>query len=152
MGVVTAAHGENQALQRGREIQLKEGVTGWVLSHRRPFCNANPLLDFEPAIARAFQSYRTLAVFPLIDGENIHGAVSVYARSFERYSEEQQALLREASGLLAAALTTAAEAARRESSAGGNFAYRVVSFHGIEEVGRRRSSSSSSSSGARPLN
>jgi putative nucleotidyltransferase with HDIG domain len=106
---VAHARGEHAPLIEGRKIAVGEGVTGWVLVNRQPFCNADPKLDLPPQLAERFASYRTLAAFPLIQGDELHGALTLYSSELSEYGADHQRLLEEAATLLAAALQTAAQ-------------------------------------------
>jgi len=89
---------------KGRTIASGEGVTGWVLANRKPFCNTDPRLDLPPALFEQFDAYRTLAAFPIIRQASLYGAVTIYSSELHSYSAPQQKRLRESTGLLAAAL------------------------------------------------
>jgi putative nucleotidyltransferase with HDIG domain len=103
--VVAHAAGVNSDLLMGRNISIGEGVTGWVLANRQPFCNADPKLDLPPQFADEFKDLRTLAVFPLVTGTEIHGAITLYSSAFSEYDADHRRLLGEAAKLLAGALS-----------------------------------------------
>ncbi|MEW6211394.1 MAG: HD domain-containing phosphohydrolase [Acidobacteriota bacterium] len=102
---VAHAAGRHADALRGRCIALGEGVTGWVITNKKPFCNTDPKLDLPPQLADAFSSYRTLAVFPVMKEGTIYGAVTLYSASLLCYTIEHHRLLEEATNLLAAALS-----------------------------------------------
>jgi HD domain/GAF domain len=101
---VTHAAGRHAAQLLGRRVTSGEGVTGWVLANRKPFCNTDPRLDLPPNSAAHFADYRTLAVVPVVAGRELYGALSLYSASLAEYSEEQQSTLLEAASVLADAL------------------------------------------------
>ncbi len=103
--LVTHAAGEHAHLLKGRLIALGEGVTGWAIANGKPLCNTDPKLDLPPHTAERFARYRTLAVFPVIKGEEKFGAVSLYSAAFGKYTAAQQEVIQEAAGLLACALS-----------------------------------------------
>ncbi|MEJ7708663.1 MAG: GAF domain-containing protein [Pyrinomonadaceae bacterium] len=105
---VVHAAGQHSWLLVGRKIVPGEGVTGWVLANQRPFCNTDPRLDFPPSLAERFSSYHTLAVYPLSSNDWKHGAVSLYSKSTEKYTDEQQHILQEAAMVFATALSEVA--------------------------------------------
>ncbi|MFP5264391.1 MAG: HD domain-containing phosphohydrolase [Blastocatellia bacterium] len=109
--VVVHAAGSNSSLLRGRRMAMGEGVTGWVIANRRPFCNTDPRLDLPSQLASQFESYRTLAAFPLIREKQRYGAVTLYSSALAVYTGDQQRMMEEAVSLLAAALSSNAEAA-----------------------------------------
>ncbi|MEW6207954.1 MAG: HD domain-containing phosphohydrolase [Acidobacteriota bacterium] len=109
--IVAHAAGEHAELLQGRRIALGEGVTGWVIANKKPFCNTDPKLDLPSRLADYFSSYRTLAVFPIIEGEAIYGAVTLYSSAISRYTIDHNERLEEATTLIAAALSADDEAA-----------------------------------------
>jgi putative nucleotidyltransferase with HDIG domain len=104
LSVVTHAAGQNAEALQGRKITLGEGVTGWVIANRKPFCNTDPKLDLPPHLTERFADYRTLAVFPMIKEDLIFGAVTLYSRRAAKYDMEQQKLIGESTRLLASRL------------------------------------------------
>ncbi len=104
---VVGSSGRLGALLEGRVVTPGEGVTGWALANRKPFCNTDPKLDLPPALATHFEGYRTLSVSPVIRGGELFGALSLYSASLGEYNEAHQRLLAEASTLFAAALSRA---------------------------------------------
>jgi putative nucleotidyltransferase with HDIG domain len=103
--VVAHAAGQHANLLAGRKVATGEGVTGWVLANRQPFCNTDPKLDLPPELTEHFASYRTLASYPLLSGTEMLGALTLYSSTLQEYSEEQKKLLDEATRLLASALS-----------------------------------------------
>src|SRR5436305_4972373 len=103
--VVAHAAGQHANLLAGRKVATGEGVTGWVLANRQPFCNTDPKLDLSPELVEHFASYRTLASFPLICETEMHGALTLYSSTLQEYNEDQRKLLDEATKLLASALS-----------------------------------------------
>ena len=104
--LVTHAAGEHASYLKGRHVTLGEGVTGWAMANNRSFCNTDPKLDLPPALAQHFNAYRALSVFPVAEGEQVYGAVSLYSYRLVPYSLEQQKAIREAVALFANALST----------------------------------------------
>jgi hypothetical protein len=107
--VVAHAAGLHADLLKGRTVAIGEGVTGWVLANRQPFCNADPKLDLPPQLAERFAGYRTLAAFPLIKDTELHGALTLYSSTLSEYTADHRRLLDEAVKLVAAALSTNTE-------------------------------------------
>ncbi|MBV9959618.1 MAG: HD domain-containing protein [Acidobacteria bacterium] len=104
---ITHASGLHAASLVGRTVAPGEGVSGWVIANRHPFCNTDPKLDLPPNLAEKFADYRTLAVFPIIKGKELFGTVALYSTTLGEYDSNRQRLLTEASGLLALALSAA---------------------------------------------
>jgi putative nucleotidyltransferase with HDIG domain len=101
---VAHASGEHSVFLKARRILPEEGVTGWVLSNRSAFFNTDPKLDLPAALTKECDAYRTLAVCPILKGEEIYGAVSIYSMRLAEYSKEHQRLMQECVALLAGAL------------------------------------------------
>lgn len=108
---VIHARGQHADLLLNRKIATGEGVTGWVLANRQPFCNTDPKLDLPPHLAERFADYRTLAVFPLIKETLMHGALTLYSSTLTEYNADHRRLLEESARLIAAALSSSAEPA-----------------------------------------
>jgi hypothetical protein len=103
--VVAEARGQHADLIKGRSIAIGEGVTGWVLANRQPFCNADPRLDLPPQLAEHFDGYRTLAAFPLVKENEIYGALTLYSSTLAEYDADHKRLLEEAATLLTTILS-----------------------------------------------
>lgn len=103
--VVAHARGLHAELLEGRKVAVGEGVTGWVLANRQPFCNADPRLDLSPQLAAHFADYRTLAAFPLLEGNELHGALTLYSSALTEYTADHRRLLEETVKLVSAALS-----------------------------------------------
>jgi putative nucleotidyltransferase with HDIG domain len=104
--IIEHARGQHAALLEGHQLTQGEGVTGWVLANHKPFCNTDPRLDLSPSLAANFAAYKTLAVFPLVNEDEMLGAVTLYSSTLAEYSLDQQRVLGEASALLSAALSS----------------------------------------------
>jgi putative nucleotidyltransferase with HDIG domain len=103
--VVVEATGLHAVFLKGRIIRSGEGVTGWVLANRKPFCNTDPKLDLPASLLEQSAGYRTLAAFPIIKNSMIHGTASVYSTTLAEYAPGQQKLMHEAVSLMASALS-----------------------------------------------
>ncbi len=116
---VTNAVGQHWRFLRGRTIASGEGVTGWVLANRKPFCNTDPRLDLPPSVIERSPDFRTLAAFPIITDSVTYGAVTVYSSALAEYTQAHQKLMGEAVALMATALaaTTQSDALEKGPSA-----------------------------------
>ncbi len=85
---------------KGQEIFPGDGVIGWVLAHRKTFCNADPALDFA-ALQIPSEDFRTSAVAPLLKGELMIGVIALYAAQIERYTNDHLRVLETISTLAA---------------------------------------------------
>ena len=107
--VTEYACGQHAEAIEGRGIGLGEGITGWVIANQKPFCNTDPRLDFPPGLAEKFQNFRTLASFPLLKGDRLFGALTVYSSNCSEYGEDQQRRLKESATILTNALWAISE-------------------------------------------
>ncbi|MCA1591364.1 MAG: HD domain-containing protein [Acidobacteria bacterium] len=113
--LVVHVTGRNAALLKGRTIPPGEGVTGWVLTNGKPFCNTDPRLDLPAHAAAGFTDYRTLAVFPVTRDKEMYGALTLYSASLSEYNADHQRLLQEAAHVLATALSAGKHATQQPS-------------------------------------
>jgi putative nucleotidyltransferase with HDIG domain len=104
--VVVRAVGRNAVLLEGRNIPSGEGVTGWVLANRKPFCNTDPKLDLPPHLVEHFADYRTLAVFPIIQEREMYGTLTLYSVALGEYTAAHERLLQQATRIAASALAS----------------------------------------------
>jgi diguanylate cyclase (GGDEF)-like protein/putative nucleotidyltransferase with HDIG domain len=103
---------------RGRAIRPGEGVTGWVLANHHPFSNTDPTLDLMP-LGVSGVSYRTLAVYPLLKGAQLFGALAIYSQKLESYSPDHLHSLERVAALTSDAIHNAlvhAETRRRAAT------------------------------------
>jgi putative nucleotidyltransferase with HDIG domain len=107
--VVAHATGPHWMFIKGRVIGAGEGVTGWVLANRKPFCNTDPRLDLPPSVVEQNPDYKTLAAFPIIKDSTMYGAVSIYSSTLAEYTPGHQKLMREAISMLASALSAVSD-------------------------------------------
>lgn len=104
-GAARVAHaaGADADSLRGRGVRQGEGVTGWVIANHKPFANTDPALDLS-ALGSSLEGYRTLAVQPLVREGRTLGALALYSRALERYTEDQLRTLAQVAGLTSDAL------------------------------------------------
>ncbi|MGB8508451.1 MAG: HD domain-containing phosphohydrolase [Pyrinomonadaceae bacterium] len=105
-GIARHVVGLNAEEFRGRGIRPGEGVTGWVLANNKPFANTDPALDLS-ALGTQATGYRTLAVYPLVKGDQTLGALALYSQTLARYSDDQLRMLEQVAGLTADAIQKA---------------------------------------------
>jgi len=115
---VVYAAGEHAALLQNRRIARGEGVTGWVIDNGKPFYNTDPKLDLSSVLAEQFASYRTLAVFPIIQGGEVLGAIALYSSALAEYTSKHQQLLRQAVVTIASTIANVSETDVKETSPG----------------------------------
>ncbi len=87
----------------GRQVFPGDGVTGWVLTHRKMFCNAHPELDLA-AMNLNDDEFKTMAVAPLLKGEQMIGVIALYSEKLLRYTTDHIRILETISNLAADAI------------------------------------------------
>ncbi len=100
------AAGKHSEMFKGHSVTPGEGVTGWVMANGKAFCNTDPRLDLPSSLTGFSTGYRTLAAFPIIQGKEIYGVVTLYSSALAEYSSHQQKLLGEATAVLSAELSS----------------------------------------------
>jgi putative nucleotidyltransferase with HDIG domain len=105
------ADGRHADLLNNFPIIPGEGVTGWVFANRQPFYNADPKLDLPPALAARDDSYRTLAACLIMRGVELHGVVTLYSATLQKYETTHQQLLEALAAMLATSLSAEAQVA-----------------------------------------
>lgn len=107
----SAAHVEGLNAKRILKMQVKvgKGATGFALKNMETVANVDPDLDFYTTRPDLTQLYGTLASVPLISGEEIIGAVTIYSRELKSYAEEHLRLLDTISRIAADAIDKSLE-------------------------------------------
>ncbi|HEX4950702.1 MAG TPA: diguanylate cyclase [Blastocatellia bacterium] len=90
----------------GRQVLPGDGVTGWVLAHRKLFCNTHPELDLA-GLNLHDDEFQTMAVAPLLKGEQMIGVIALYSEKLPRYTTDHIRMLETISGLAADAIYNA---------------------------------------------
>jgi len=113
----TATHvaGLNANLLSTRCVAPGEGVTGFALANRSPVNQLHPSLDL--AGLEIEREYRSMASLPLFKDEMLLGAVSVYSKELEVYTDDHMRLLETVTRLASDALANATHHAVAESNA-----------------------------------
>ncbi|HLG12925.1 MAG TPA: HD domain-containing phosphohydrolase [Blastocatellia bacterium] len=134
--------GKHAAALKGIEIAEGEGETGWVARHRQVLIGSSPtsnmeqslgrldaesddgivvgrtgVVDFENALGKAAAEYRTTAIFPLLQGETLVGALALYSEENRGYSADEVRLLETISTHTAVAVSNALAFERTQESA-----------------------------------
>lgn len=113
----TATHvaGLNANLLGTKCVVPGEGVTGFALANRSPVNQLHPSLDL--AGLEIEREYRSMASLPLFKDEMLLGAVSVYSKDLEVYTDDHMRLLETVTRLASDALANATHHAVAESNA-----------------------------------
>lgn len=109
--------GENRNQIIGRKVKLGHGATGFVLMRREPVYNINPNLDFQSESTARFRQYTAMASIPLLAGENLLGAVSIYSCELGSYEDEHMRILETISRIASDAIAQSLQHAETESKA-----------------------------------
>ena len=116
--VFTVVHGPARERLSGYRIPKGQGIAGWVATNRKPQVLRDARSDprFSPIVDETFDfQTRSLAAWPLLDGQRVLGVVEALNKGPGReFSELDYDLLRVVAQLAAAALV------RAESLTGGS--------------------------------
>lgn len=106
-----AAHVEGLNAKRILNMRVKagKGATGFAIKNAETVANVDPDLDFYTTRPDLTQLYRTLASVPLMAGEDMIGAVTIYSRELRSYAEEHLRLLDTISRIAADAIDKSLE-------------------------------------------
>jgi diguanylate cyclase (GGDEF)-like protein/putative nucleotidyltransferase with HDIG domain len=89
-------------------IPCGDGASGWAARHRAPAVNARAAADFEaagvPSSSRGFQS---ALAYPLLDGPELIGTLTVYHVDNDPFSEEHRHVLEHISAQVASVIRNA---------------------------------------------
>jgi len=109
--VFAVVHGPARERLTGYRMPQGQGISGWVAANRKPQVVRDVRTDprFSPLVDETFDfQTRSLAAWPLLDGERVLGVVEALNKSSDReFSELDYALLRVVAQLAAAALVRA---------------------------------------------
>ncbi|HSI88886.1 MAG TPA: diguanylate cyclase [Pyrinomonadaceae bacterium] len=111
------AAGPNADLLAGRRVKIGEGATGYALKKKQPVSNVDPLLDLAFAEDDIGRDYTTMLCLPLLTGDKLIGAVSLYARSMPHYQDEHVRLLDTVSRIASDAIEKAVRHAEAQAYA-----------------------------------
>jgi diguanylate cyclase (GGDEF)-like protein len=73
---------------------MGEGVSGWAAQHRTPGVNARAAADFEAAgLPKAARPLKSALAYPLVDGDQLVGTLTVYHAEASPFRQEHRRLL-----------------------------------------------------------
>ncbi len=110
------AAGENAEFLINHKVGLGEGVVGWALANRSPFANTDPKLDLA-FLGHRCDGYRTLAVQPLLNGNNKIGVLALYSKTLTAYTAQQLGGLEQVSRLFSDTVHNASRFAEAQQQA-----------------------------------
>lgn len=111
------AEGKNSEALKDKRVKSGEGATGYALKKLQPVYNINPALDFSFYAHDFILDYTAMASLPLLAGERVIGAVSLYSCELETYEDEHMRLLETISRIAADAISKSLHHAETESRA-----------------------------------
>jgi diguanylate cyclase (GGDEF)-like protein/putative nucleotidyltransferase with HDIG domain len=91
----TAMHvdGANRSALLDNRVNVGEGATGYVLKKRKAVENVDPALDFAFSHSELGGEYLAMVSIPLLAGENLIGAITLYSSELPAYGDEHIRLL-----------------------------------------------------------
>ena len=109
--------GTHHKALKGKKIKPGEGATGFVLRKKEPIFDIEPGLDFIFDHTELGDEYTAIISLPLIAGDKLLGAVSLYSSALEKYEEEHQRLLETIAPIGADAIDKSVQHAESETRA-----------------------------------
>jgi diguanylate cyclase (GGDEF)-like protein/putative nucleotidyltransferase with HDIG domain len=115
---VEAVHvsGRNAERFKGSSIILGSGITGWVVSNRQPMYNCEPQLDFDAAHVKPDIKYRTVIAVPLLRGDEVLGALTLYSAEIGAYEPDHLRLVEAVAKLATDAIANALHHKKAETN------------------------------------
>ncbi|HWC77212.1 MAG TPA: diguanylate cyclase, partial [Blastocatellia bacterium] len=111
------AIGKNAEALKGPELVVGEGGAGWVAEHRQVLIGGSPLADLERTLGQKANSYRSAAIFPLVQDDSLIGTLALYSEGDCGYSADEVRLLETITSHAASALQNALVFERTQESA-----------------------------------
>jgi diguanylate cyclase (GGDEF)-like protein/putative nucleotidyltransferase with HDIG domain len=89
-GVVVAHHvtGSDGLSLKNLEIPLEQKLSGWVASNNQALCNLPPFPDFIGCV-KSIPSFEMSAIAPMNRQGRIWGAISLYRREKQKFTDEE---------------------------------------------------------------
>jgi diguanylate cyclase (GGDEF)-like protein/putative nucleotidyltransferase with HDIG domain len=118
-GKAIAMHtvGDDAELFSRRNINVGDGITGWVIANGRSMCNSSPELDLVGLPEETVSAYRAVLVSPLIREDGAFGAITLYSKGRTSYTTEHVRLLESVAQHAASALNNAITFEKTKESA-----------------------------------
>jgi hypothetical protein len=88
-------------------MPLGERLSGWVAAHRTPIWNSDASLDLAPKLAKQANVALGSSI-PLIDGDVLVGALTLYAAAGDEITVEQRVFIQSIAPMLATAVSSSA--------------------------------------------
>jgi diguanylate cyclase (GGDEF)-like protein/putative nucleotidyltransferase with HDIG domain len=141
------ATGVHADLLEAASIAEGDGLSGWVMRHRRPLVNGLPMVEFAAAGSSADITLHSALVCPLIVGDEVIGTIGVFHHDRESYTEDHRRVLDQVAHQAASVVHNALVFERTQEQAfkdalTGLANPRALQFQVAREVGRARRTSS----------
>jgi diguanylate cyclase (GGDEF)-like protein/putative nucleotidyltransferase with HDIG domain len=141
------ATGVHAHLLETASIAEFDGLSGWVMRHRRPLVNGLPIVEFQAAGSSAEIALQSALVCPLIVGDEVIGTIAVFHHDTESYTEDHRRVLDQIADQAASVVHNALLFERTQDQAfkdalTGLANPRALQFQVAREVGRARRTSS----------
>jgi diguanylate cyclase (GGDEF)-like protein/putative nucleotidyltransferase with HDIG domain len=141
------ATGVHADLLETASIAEGDGLSGWVMRHRRPLVNGLPRVEFTAAGVSADVHLQSALVCPLIVGDELIGTIAVFHHDRESYTEDHRRVLDQVADQAASVVHNALLFERTQEQAfkdalTGLANPRALQFQVAREVGRARRTSS----------
>jgi putative methionine-R-sulfoxide reductase with GAF domain len=98
--VCTLTAGDQNGLLDGLTIKLGQRITGWAAAGRRASANSDAALDLRNIADMFRPALRSAVSVPLIDGNRVIGALTVYSLREQAFSETQSYVIEQVAGLM----------------------------------------------------
>lgn len=116
---VEAVHVAGRYAERlkGASLILGSGTSGWVVANRQPMYNCDPRLDFNAAQITVDVPYRAVIAVPLLKGNDVLGALTLYSAELSAYEPDDLRLVEAVAKLAADAIANALHHEETEADA-----------------------------------
>ena len=102
---------------KGSSLILGSGISGWVVANRQPMYNCDPQLDFNAAQIKLDVPYRAVIAVPLLKGNDVLGALTLYTAELSAYEPDHLRLVEAVAKLAADAIANALHHEETEADA-----------------------------------
>lgn len=116
---VEAVHVAGRYAERikGASLILGSGISGWVVANRQPMYNCDPRLDLNAAQITLDVPYSAVIAVPLLKGNDVLGALTLYSAELSAYEPEHLRLVEAVAKLAADAIANALHHEETEADA-----------------------------------
>ena len=142
---VAAAFGSGAAGLRGLTVSVGERLTGWVAASHQAIVDSDAALDLDDADGRSRPVLTRCTSVPLMAGQALIGALTLYAPSSQELGDDRGRWLEMLAPHLATALQTAPSAAAAANGEADTAPSGVLDFHAARQKAQgypRRASTS----------